>query len=251
MYHAICSDRGTVKKINQDSALYKQASTGNGDLMLAAVCDGMGGLRNGEVASGEMIKALAAWFDNYLPLLVKGGITDEVLVESLNRLITDEDERITEYGEENGECGTTLAAVVAYGGKYLCVNVGDSRVYRITTNGILQLTHDQTVVQYLIDSGRITREQAETHPDRNILLQCVGAGGDVVPEYGIGEYEKGDVFLVCSDGFRHRLVEEEMMRLFGAGTDTEKKLMAAAERAVEVNMQRKERDNITVVAVRM
>lgn len=95
MYHAICSDRGTVKKINQDSALYKQASTGNGDLMLAAVCDGMGGLRNGEVASGEMIKALAAWFDNYLPLLVKGGITDEVLVESLNRLITDEDERLT------------------------------------------------------------------------------------------------------------------------------------------------------------
>ena len=198
-----------------------------------------------------MIKALAAWFDNYLPLLVKGGITDEVLVESLNRLITDEDERITEYGEENGECGTTLAAVVAYGGKYLCVNVGDSRVYRITDDGILQLTHDQTVVQQLIDSGRITRKQAEIHPDRNILLQCVGAGGDVVPEYGIGEYEKGDVFLVCSDGFRHRLVEEEMMRLFGAGTDTEKKLMAAAERAVEVNMQRKERDNITVVAVRM
>ena len=132
MYHAICSDRGTVKKINQDSALYKQASTGNGDLMLAAVCDGMGGLRNGEVASGEMIKALAAWFDNYLPLLVKGGITDEVLVESLNRLITDEDERITEYGEENGECGTTLSAVIACGSRYLCVNIGDSRVYRIT-----------------------------------------------------------------------------------------------------------------------
>jgi hypothetical protein len=97
----------------------------------------------------------------------------------------------------------------------------------------------------------ITRKQAEIHPDRNILLQCVGAGGDVVPEYGVGEYNKGDVFLVCSDGFRHRLAEEEMMRLFGAGTDTEKKLIAAAKRAVEVNMQRKERDNITVVAVRM
>ena len=182
---------------------------------------------------------------------MKGGITDEVLVESLNRLITDEDERITEYGEENGECGTTLAAVITCGGRYLCANIGDSRVYRITTNGILQLTHDQTVVQYLIDSGRITREQAETHPDRNILLQCVGAGGDVVPEYTMGEYEKGDVFLVCSDGFRHKLVEEEIRRFFGAGTDTEKKLKAAAERAVEANMQRKERDNITVVAVRM
>ena len=251
MYHAICSDRGTVKKINQDSALYKQASTGAGDLMLAAVCDGMGGLCNGEVASGEVIKALAAWFDRQLPLLVNGGITDEVLTESLNRLITDEDERITEFGEENGECGTTLAAVIACGGKYLCVNIGDSRAYRITADDILQLTHDQTVVQQLVDSGRITREQAETHPDRNVLLQCIGASGDVVPEYSIGEYEEGNVFLVCSDGFRHRLVEEEMMRLFGAGTDTEKKLMAAAERAVEVNMQRKERDNITVVAVRM
>lgn len=251
MYHAICSDRGTVKKINQDSALYKQASTGNGDLMLAAVCDGMGGLRNGEVASGEMIKALAAWFDNYLPLLVKVGITDEVLVESLNRLITDEDERITEYGEENGECGTTLAAVVAYGGKYLCVNVGDSRVYRITDDGTRQLTHDHTVVQQLIDSGRITREQAEVHPDRNMLLQCIGAGGDVVPEYSIGEYQAGDTFLVCSDGFWHKLMGEEMRQSFGAGMDTEKKLKAVVKMVVEEVESRTERDNITVVVVRV
>ena len=114
-----------------------------------------------------------------------------------------------------------------------------------------QLTHDQTVVQQLIDSGRITRKQAEIHPDRNILLQCVGAGGDVVPEYGVGEYDKGDVFLVCSDGFRHRLAEEEMKQIFGGRVDTEKKLKAAAKRAVEANMQRKERDNITVVVVWM
>ena len=152
MYHAICSDRGTVKKINQDSALYKQASTGIGDLMLAAVCDGMGGLRNGEVASSEMIKAIATWFDHQLPLLVEEGITDDALIESLNRLIINEDEKITEYGEVNGECGTTLSAVIACGSRYLCVNIGDSRVYRITDCGILQLTHDQTVVQQLIDS---------------------------------------------------------------------------------------------------
>ena len=182
MYHAICSDRGIVKKINQDSALYKQASTGIGDLMLAAVCDGMGGLRNGEVASSEMIKAIATWFDHH---------------------------------------------------------------------GTLQLTHDQTVVQQLIDSGRITRKQAEIHPDRNILLQCIGAGGDVVPEYSTGEYQAGDIFLVCSDGFRHKLMEEEMRQSFGAGMDTEKKLKAAVKKAVEVNLQRKEKDNITVVAVRM
>ena len=251
MYHAICSDRGIVKKINQDSALYKQASTGIGDLMLAAVCDGMGGLRNGEVASSEMIKALAVWFDHQLPLLVDEGITDDTLIESLNRLIINEDEKITEYGEVNGECGTTLSAVIACGGRYLCVNIGDSRVYRITDCGILQLTHDQTVVQQLIDSGQITRDQAEAHPDRNILLQCIGAGGDVVPEYSTGEYQAGDIFLVCSDGFRHKLMEKEMSRFFGSGTDTEKELKSTVKKAVQVNMLRKERDNITALVVRM
>ena len=99
--------------------------------------------------------------------------------------------------------------------------------------------------------GRITREQAEVHPDRNVLLQCIGAGGDVVPEYSTGEYQAGDIFLVCSDGFRHKLMEEEMRQSFGAGMDTEKKLKAAVKKAVEVNLQRKEKDNITVVAVRM
>ena len=251
MYHAICSDRGIVKKINQDSALYKQASTGIGDLMLAAVCDGMGGLRNGEVASSEMIKALAVWFDHQLPFLMEEGITDYALIESLNRLIINEDEKITEYGEVNGECGTTLTAVIACGGRYLCVNIGDSRVYRITDCGILQLTHDQTVVQQLIDSGRITREQAEVHPDRNMLLQCIGAGGDVVPGYSTGEYQAGDIFLVCSDGFRHKLMEEEMESIFERGFGADEELRSAAKRAVEVNMQRKERDNISVVVVKV
>ena len=251
MYHAICSDRGIVKKINQDSALYKQASTGIGDLMLAAVCDGMGGLRNGEVASSEMIKAIATWFDHQLPLLVEEGITDDALIESLNRLVINEDEKITEYGEEHGECGTTLAAIIACSGKYLCINIGDSRVYRITDDGIMQLTHDQTVVQQLIDSGRITREQAEVHPDRNMLLQCIGAGGDVVPGYSTGEYQAGDIFLVCSDGFRHKLMEEEMESIFERGFGADEELRSAAKRAVEVNMQRKERDNISVVVVKV
>ena len=251
MYHAICSDRGTVKKINQDSALYKEAETGIGDLMLAAVCDGMGGLRNGEVASSEMITALSGWFDHQLPFLMEERITDYALIESLNRLIINEDEKITEYGEVNGECGTTLTAVIACGGRYLCVNIGDSRVYRIADDGIMQLTHDQTVVQQLIDQGRITTKQAEVHPDRNVLLQCIGAGGDVVPDYSTGEYKEGDMFLICSDGFRHKLKKEEMAGIFGGGFGSDQELKEAAKSAVEISKGRKERDNITVIAVAM
>ena len=251
MFHAICTDRGNVKKINQDSAIYKEAETGTRSLILAAVCDGMGGLQNGEVASGEMITALSGWFSYQLPLLLEKGITDYALIESLNMLVTDEDERITEYGEEHGECGTTLAAVTACGGKYLCINVGDSRVYRITEGNIIQLTHDQTVVQQLIDQGRITTKQAEIHPDRNVLLQCIGAGGDVVPDYSTGEYKEGDMFLICSDGFRHKLKKEEMAGIFGGGFGSDQELKEAAKSAVEISKGRKERDNITVIAVAM
>ena len=181
----------------------------------------------------------------------RGSRQHDTLIESLNRLIINEDEKITEYGEVNGECGTTLSAVIACDSRYLCVNIGDSRVYRIADCGILQLTHDQTVVQQLIDSGRITREQAEVHPDRNVLLQCIGAGGDVVPEYSTGEYQAGDIFLVCSDGFRHKLMEEEMESIFERGFGADEELRSAAKRAVEVNMQRKERDNISVVVVKV
>lgn len=251
MWHVICSDKGNIKKINQDGALYKEARIGNGGIMLAAVCDGLGGLKDGEVASTMVVQALGEWFDNDLPEMAAEGITDAALIESLNRLIVGEDERVAAYGDAHGECGTTLSAVIACGGIYLCVNIGDSRVYLITNENISQLTHDQTKVQQMVDAGDLTPEQAETHPERNVLLQCIGAGGDVLPEYSAGEYRKGDTFIVCSDGFRHKLSKEEMVSLFGKNAGSEKKLAESAKRAVEVVMKRKERDNVTVVVVRV
>lgn len=248
MAYTICTDKGNIKKINQDSALYKEADTDMGKIILAAVCDGMGGLSNGEVASSMMTKALSQWFDTSFPVLCREGLTDNTLKKSLNRLIIQEDERITRYGEKNGDCGTTLAAVIAGNGMYICVNVGDSRVYRITKDVILQLTHDQTAVQQLIDAKRITEEQAKAHPDKNKLLQCVGAGGDVSPAYSLGEYSKGDIFLVCSDGFRHKLSEKEMKGVFNR-VKNDDDLSKAARMCVDAIKKRKERDNITVIIV--
>ena len=249
MFHIICTNIGIRKKKNEDSALYKEAKTGAGHFAMALVCDGLGGLKMGEQASALMTRAASNWFDDELPLLLEDGLTDAALIESLNKLITETDERIT--SDHNGNWGTTLTAVIAGNGKYMCVNVGDSRVYLITKKGIRQLTHDQTAVQEMVDNGDITPEQANVHPDRNILSQCIGAGGDTTPVYTTGEYKKGDKFLVCSDGFRHMLTTDEMFKLFGEWADTEEEMKMAAERAVDVIMKRKERDNITVVIVKM
>ncbi len=246
MNHTIYTDVGNCKKINQDSAVYKEAETGTGRVMLAAVCDGMGGLSNGEVASAMMARALSGWFDEQIPILCREGLTDHSLMKSLSDMILRTDEKVTNYGDDYGECGTTLSAVLACGGKYICVNIGDSRVYRLTKDSVTQLTHDQSVVQQLIDAGMITRDEAETHPDRNRLLQCIGAGGDAAPEYSVGDYDKGDIFLVCSDGFRHKLTEKEMLGVFSRVKNS-RDLNRAAKMCVDAVKKRKERDNITVV----
>ena len=251
MLYAVHTDIGNVKKVNQDSAVIKKASTEKGEIMFAAVCDGMGGLRNGEIASAEVAEALSEWFTAQLPLLVSEGITSERLKESLNDVILAQDEKISAFSRKCGDCGTTLAGIFLCGGRYMCVNVGDSRIYMIRGGQMRLLTHDQTVVQRMIDSGEITKEQALTHKMRSVLLQCIGVEGDVVPDYTEGTYEKGDTFLVCSDGFVHKVREEELPGFFPAQEmRNEKRMRRAAVIAVEENMKRGERDNITVVVLR-
>ena len=251
MLYAVHTDKGNVKKVNQDSIVVKKAVTENGEMLLAAVCDGMGGLSYGEIASGEAAEQLSEWFNNDLPYLVATGLTTDKLKNSLNEMIAGLDEKIVAFSRQYSDCGTTLAGIYLYNGRYLCVNIGDSRVYRITADSIRQLTHDQTVVQQMLDNNEITKEQAKTHKMRSMLLQCIGVEGDVVPKYRDGTYEEGDVFLLCSDGFRHELEAKEICRIFRPKKMTDEASMKeAAKKAVRKNMQRGERDNISVVVIR-
>lgn len=252
MLVAAHTDVGIRKKVNQDSLLVREAQLqGGSEVLLAAVCDGMGGLTNGEVASKEAVNCLSYWFDSSLPELLTEGVSNNNLKKSLNLAILDADDKLGEFSYKEGECGTTLAGLFLYNGKYACVNVGDSRVYQIHENEIVQLTHDQTLVQREIDEGTMTPQEAEKSPNRSVLLQCIGAGGDMVPDYTFGEYVKGDVFLLCSDGFRHKIKSEQMMEMFAPAAMTdEEKMKETAFAAVELNKYRKEKDNISVIAIK-
>ena len=253
MITALHTDIGIRKKVNQDSMIVMQASAeGTGKVLMAAVCDGMGGLHDGELASKETVMSLKKWFEGELPQLLEKGLTTRRFEESLNRMILEVDERMNLYSFEKGDCGTTLAGIVMADGKFGCVNIGDSRVYRIRSGKLAQLTHDQSVVQKEIDEGQLTEEEAAGHPQRNVLLQCIGAGCEVTAEYSYGLYKEGDVFIVCSDGFRHKLTKEEIADMFdGRKLHTEEELKEAAVRAVEENKARKEKDNISVIVVRI
>lgn len=250
MLTAYATDAGTVKKINQDSLIIMEARVEENDLEFAAVCDGMGGLKNGEFASASMSEDLKVWFEKTVAGLPYGGLARKDLISSLNEAVLWAGRKLRRYREQYGSCGTTVAGVVLYRGRYLCVNVGDSRVYKIGKDGIQQLTHDQTVAQQMFDDGKITKKEAAEHPGQSILLQCVGASAEVVPDYTWGVYREGDTFLLCSDGFRHKYSEKEMRSAFHPGkTASEEEMEKAAKKAIDKVMSRRERDNITVVLV--
>lgn len=250
------SDVGIKKSVNQDSVLVKEAITDDGNIILAVVCDGMGGLAKGEVASAALIRAFSHWFESELPFLLyeEGRLTELTLTQLENawiNLIHQVNQRIMKYGESfHASCGTTLAGLLIAGNHYYIVNVGDSRVYLI--NDVFeQITKDHTLVQRELDEGKITLAEAKVHPQRNVLLQCVGASTDVMPEFFEGDVHAGDIFMICSDGFRHEISEEEFFKILQPDKlIKEKDMQDAVVYCTELNKQRRETDNISAVLIK-
>lgn len=251
------TDIGIRKNTNQDSVLIKEASTDYGKIHLSVICDGMGGLAKGEVASATLIRAFSRWFEKRFPFILyeernEGRIDYNVLQKSWNQLIDEINVIIADYGEKcQAPCGTTLAVLLLAEGEYYIANVGDSRVYLLRED-MKSLTKDQTFVQREVDEGRMSLEEAAKHPQKNVLLQCVGASPVVVPDFYKGTYKEGDVFVLCSDGFRHVITQDEFMKILNPQSlDTEKAMKDAAIYCTELNKQRKENDNISVIIIKV
>lgn len=245
------TDIGIRKRTNQDSVILRLAETNYGKALLAAVCDGMGGLEKGEVASAAMVTELDIWFKQRLPAVLSGGVTNELLRQELTGLVGQCSKKIMEYGKKNQvRMGTTVSLLFILGLNYYIVHVGDSRIYEITKK-MVQLTHDQTVVANEVSQGLITEAQARSDPRRNILVQCVGASESVQPEFQIGVIRNEAVYLLCTDGFRHEITEKEILgRLEPLAVVTEEDMKEQARYLIELNKQRQETDNISVILIR-
>ena len=215
------SNVGRTRESNQDSYLIKVASTPVGDVALVAVADGMGGLECGELASAAVINMLSDWFDNKLPVALEAmessvGGFESFVDGQWGGLIQDMNMALIRYGmAEHMNLGTTLTAMLAIGGRYSIVHVGDTRAYELTESATNQLTVDQTFVRREVEAGRITPEEALTHPRRNVLLQCLGSTKEVVPDLIHGNLDRDAIYLLCSDGFRHVLTDTELRRRLG------------------------------------
>lgn len=245
------TDIGIRKKINQDSLFLEIADTQIGPVLIAAICDGMGGLSEGEVASAIMTEFIKDWFETSLAAAICKNerlLSFEAFQSQYNFMIRKAGEKISKNSSK--ESGTTICTLLCACGIYYTANVGDSRAYFLKNGDITQLTRDQTVVQQQFEEGKITRDEMETHPQRSVLLQCVGASDIVVPEYTQGIYKEGDLFLLCSDGFRHKISKNEICeKLTFQVTPEESVLNKSLIQLTELAKERGEKDNISSIAI--
>lgn len=230
------TDKGLVRDTNQD--VFFAAELEN-DVAFAMVCDGMGGANAGNVASETAVKTISDYIiHSYRPKM------DEFAIEKLlKNAIESANIEIYDKALKNAELfgmGTTVVLTVIRGEKAIIAHVGDSRAYKISES-ITQLTRDHSVVQSLLESGKITEEASKVHPRKNVITRALGAEESVIPDISTVSFLKGEKILLCSDGLSSMLSKEKILDIIKSSKED------VAEKLVSAANDMGGRDNITVV----
>lgn len=235
---AYYTDKGKRKGVNQDSLLVSRMKKRGEEAVLAVICDGMGGLERGEAASFEVIRSFAQWFREGFPALAEEEEFEDELYDSWEMLFQSVHQKIKKYGKDRGiRIGTTATAMLLWQGCFYVAHVGDCRIYEIEKQ-VRQLTKDQV-------QGSLGRAwDTASH----ILIQGVGVSKTVRPVYHSGDVKENAVYLLCTDGFWHKISIQELQQEFGPrGLADEKAMMRQGERMAKEVIERGEKDNISVI----
>ena len=244
------TDIGRVRETNQDAICIMQAQTIKGNVCMAIVCDGMGGLSKGEVASATIVKAFEKGFEEKLPELLSKCSLEEIKLLWEKELLF-WNKRLSDYGRKNNiSLGTTFSGMLFVENRYLWMHIGDSRIYKIDNQNAEQITTDHTVVAREIANGNMTLEEAEHSKLRSKLTQCIGTAKEPQPESGIEIVRPGESFLICSDGFYHKITKEELSEVNDSLYDSEREADRFCRKTIENIMRRGEKDNISVVVIK-
>ncbi len=230
---AAVSHVGKIRSNNQDS--------GYAGRNLFVVADGMGGHAGGDVASAIATKRIAEADLSY-PTPEDAEFALQSAFIAANSLLA---ETVFEHNELTG-MGTTVSAIIRVGDRVALAHIGDSRIYRFRDGELEQITTDHTFVQRLVDSGRITPEEAAVHPRRSVLMRVLG-DVDAAPEIDTSVFDvlPGDRWLLCSDGLSSYVDEERISTILG----TIRTAQGAADRLVKESLDHGAPDNVTVVLV--
>lgn len=234
------TDIGKAREINQD---YYSIPTTENQLPLFILADGMGGYNGGEIASKLATESVKSYITNNFQTIEPNKETILGLlqnaIEYANMVVYEK----SKSEEDLQGMGTTLDICLIYNNKLYIGHVGDSRIYRIRGDVIRKLTKDHSYVQQLVEDGKITREEANHHPKKNMLMKALGCTAFVEPDIRARNLEKGDILLMCSDGLTNMVEEETIQKVVkeDAGLAPEKLIMLANNAGGY--------DNITVITI--
>lgn len=230
------TDIGLVRETNQDAFSFGSFDDGN---CWAVVCDGMGGVSGGQVASKICVEKVS----EAIKRSYRKGITVSSAKNLLTTAINAANSAVFKEAQENIELkgmGTTVVAVLVLDSIAVVAHVGDSRAYLINDE-INQITKDHSFVQLLIDTGKITEEEAKVHPDRNVITRAVGIEHVVDVEIDIVDINDNDNLLICTDGLNGYVPDADILKIIKEyGDSSTEKLVKTANNAGG-------RDNVTVV----
>ena len=238
------TDVGLVRKDNQDAYAVRQHEASG--RTICVVCDGMGGAAGGKLASSLAVDTFMAEMERVLTR----EMTPEQLREACACAVSIANKTIREAARASEDCrgmGTTLVSAVSFDGGAVITNVGDSRAYHITPDGITRVTKDHSLVESMVDRGDITEEEARHHPNRNLITRALGPDISALSDGYICPMARGEFLLLCTDGLVGTVTDQEMLFevIHGESLDT------CMDRLLAISKAHGAADNVTAVLLKM
>lgn len=237
------TDIGLKRHENQDT--YRFESFGEPDTVAAVVCDGMGGVSGGQIASSTAVDA----FMDELHARAHVDMSEEQVREMESLCVERANSAVYARAKEDESLrgmGTTLVSAIVSPESAIICNVGDSRAYLIGADVISRVTRDHSVVESLVEAGNITKEEARLHPSRNLITRALGPDESIECDCYSIPFAPGDSLLLCSDGLVVTAEDDEIFAIVHNEADGAKALV----RLVQLALERGAPDNVTVVLIR-
>lgn len=235
------SDTGLVRESNQD---YFDVKSFSNDSLFAIVCDGMGGANGGSTASHNTVDFISDKLQSLNPETLTGEEIKTLMLD----ITQDVNLKIFQKAQSDSTLlgmGTTIVFVIIVKNTVHLVHAGDSRAYVISKEKIKQVTRDHSIVQELLESGEITKEQAQHHPRKNVITRALGVYENLDLDYSQCKLKENDFLLICTDGLTNYLNDEELLNVV-SNFDEEN----AVDEFISEAKNRGGSDNITVVLIR-
>ena len=236
------TDIGKARDINEDSFYITDNSFS--DMQLYILADGMGGCKAGDIASKLAISTAKSYIENNIKDTPK---EKESLIQLVGSSAEYANMVVYEKSKENKDfegMGTTIEICLIYNNRAFIAHIGDSRIYRIRNGLIRQLTQDHSYVQTLVKQGTITKDEAEIHPKKNILVKALGCNAFVEPDMLVRGFQKDDILVMCSDGLSNMVSQDDIFNI------VTKNFEIAPKELVDLANKNGGIDNITVITIK-